>query len=198
HTTTERLRVASALEALPQTSQALRRGDISFSAAREVTRVATADTEAKWLAGAQHKTVREVERLVKGHRLGDSPEDAVDPGAEQHVLRFSVSAETYATFREAVGRLRRESESRFEDDELLLLIARKLLAGPADEGRSSYQIAITTCEQCQRAWQQGHGELVAIDEVVREKAACDAQHIGSVEPSEPSAASATTTPNARP
>src|SRR5690606_26677364 len=88
--------------------------------------------------------------------------------------------------------------SRFEDDELLLLIARKLLAGPADEGRSSYQIAITTCEQCQRAWQQGHGELVAIDEVVREKAACDAQHIGSVEPSEPSAASATTTPNARP
>src|SRR5690606_27997957 len=88
--------------------------------------------------------------------------------------------------------------SRFEDDELLLLIARKLLAGPADEGRSSYQIAITTCEQCQRAWQQGHGELVAIDEVVREKVACDAQHIGSVAPSEPSAASATPTPSGRP
>src|SRR5690606_34792358 len=86
HTTTERLRVASALEALPQTSQALRRGDISFSAARELTRVATADTEAKWLAGAQHKTVREVEQQVKGHRLGDSPEDAVDPSAERYVL----------------------------------------------------------------------------------------------------------------
>lgn len=183
HTTTERLRVASALERLPQTTEALRGGEISFSAVRELTRVATPDTETQWLAGAQHKTVREVEQLVKGHRPGDSPEDAVDARAEQHILRFSVSAETYATFREAVGRLRRESESRFEDDELLLLIARKLLAGPVDEGRSSYQIAITTCEQCKQTWQEGLGELVVVGEAVREKAECDAQHLGPLDPS---------------
>src|SRR5690606_23910520 len=112
------------------------------------------------------------------------------------VLRFAVSAETYATFREAVGHLQRESESRFEDDELLLLIARKLLGGPVDEGRSSYQIAVTTCAKCTRAWQEAQGELVAIDEVVREKAACDAQHIGCIDPSrsiEPTAATDPTT-----
>ena len=62
HTTTERLRVASALEDLPQTTQALRSGEVSFSAVRELTRVATPETEAKWLAGARQKTVREVER----------------------------------------------------------------------------------------------------------------------------------------
>jgi len=193
HTTTERLRVASCLEDLPQTAQALRSGEISFSAARELTRVATPETESKWLAGARQKTVREVERLVKGHRLGDSPEDRADPSAEQHVLRFSVSAETYATFREAVGQLRKESEIRFEDDDLLLLIARKLLGGPSDDGRSSYQLAIFTCEKCQRNWQQAQGDLVEIDDAVREKAACDAQYIGSVDPivvSDPSAASA--------
>src|SRR5690606_3353476 len=89
HTTTERLRVASALEELPQTTQALRSGEVSFSAVRELTRVATPDTEAKWLAGARQRTVREVERLVKGHRPGDSPDDAADPIAEQHVLRFA-------------------------------------------------------------------------------------------------------------
>ena len=200
HTTTDRLRVARALEELPQTGQALRSGEVSFSAVRELTRVATPETEDKWLAGARQKTVREVERLVKGHRLGDSPEDRTDPSAEQHVLRFSVSAETYATFREAVGQLRKESESRFEDDELLLLIARKLLGGPVDEGRSSYQVALFTCEKCQGTWQQARGELVAVDEVVREKATCDGQHIGSVEPSvasAPSAASDPTQPNKR-
>ncbi len=199
HTTTERLRVASCLEDLPQTAQALRSGEISFSAARELTRVATPETESKWLAGARQKTVREVERLVKGHRLGDSPEDRADPSAEQHVLRFSVSAETYATFREAVGQLRKESEIRFEDDDLLLLIARKLLGGPSDDGRSSYQLAIFTCEKCQRNWQQAQGDLVEIDDAVREKAACDAQCIGSVDSivvSDPSAASDPSDPSA--
>ena len=48
--TAERLRVAEALEDLPVASAALEGGDVCWSAVREVSRVATPETEAAWLA----------------------------------------------------------------------------------------------------------------------------------------------------
>ena len=66
--TRERLRVAEALEELPELSRALRDGRSSWSVARELTRVATPETEAEWIAVAQGRTSREVERLVSGRR----------------------------------------------------------------------------------------------------------------------------------
>src|SRR5690348_3304130 len=71
--TQERLRVAEALEALPATARELKAGRVSFSAVREVTRVATPNTEREWLEMAQRRTVRELEQLVSGHRPGSLP-----------------------------------------------------------------------------------------------------------------------------
>src|SRR5690348_5192757 len=45
--TQEKIRVAEALEDLPELSRELHQGSVSFSAARELTRVATAATEGK-------------------------------------------------------------------------------------------------------------------------------------------------------
>src|SRR4051812_40953688 len=45
HAARERMRVARALTALPETTGALARGDRTYSAVRELTRVATAETE---------------------------------------------------------------------------------------------------------------------------------------------------------
>src|SRR5258705_8325863 len=45
HAARERMRVARALTALPETTAALARGDVTYSAVRELTRVATAETE---------------------------------------------------------------------------------------------------------------------------------------------------------
>src|SRR5262245_31308948 len=50
HAARERMRVARALTALPETTRALSRGDLTYSAVRELTRVATAETEDAWLA----------------------------------------------------------------------------------------------------------------------------------------------------
>lgn len=47
--TMEKLRVAEALEGLPATAKALESGEVSWSAVRELTRVATAETERKCL-----------------------------------------------------------------------------------------------------------------------------------------------------
>src|SRR6266446_3069769 len=47
--TEERLRVAEALERLPELDQALRDGRVSWSVARELTRIATEENERAWL-----------------------------------------------------------------------------------------------------------------------------------------------------
>jgi hypothetical protein len=62
----EKLRVAEALERLPELAEALKQGRVCWSALRELTRVATTETEAAWLAAATGRTVRELEKLVSG------------------------------------------------------------------------------------------------------------------------------------
>ncbi len=179
--TQERLRVAEALEGLPELAQALRDGGVSWSAARELTRVATSDNERAWLELARGRTLRQVEELVTGHRPGDAPDDPRDSSLRRHVLRFDVSADTYATFREAMAKLRRDAGSPLDDDASLLLLARQILGGPTEEGRASYQLALTICEACGRGWQQGCGELVEVGSEIAEMAQCDAQHLGRMD-----------------
>jgi hypothetical protein len=175
--TFEKLRVAEALEGLPQLAQALRDGNASWSILRELTRVATRPTERDWLEASRGRTVREVEKLVSGHRPGDLPGGAKDLRAERHVMRFEVSGEVLATFREALVKLRRDAGGSLDDDAALLQMARQVLGGPTDDGRASYQVAIAVCEACARATQTGQGEALRIPAEVAEMAGCDAQQI---------------------
>jgi hypothetical protein len=177
--THEKLRVAEALESLPELAVALEKGQASWSSVRELTRVATANTEQKWLDAARGRTVREVERMVSGRKRGSLPTDPADPMAERHVLRFEVSGEVLATFRDAMAKLRREAGGALDDDAALLLMARQVLGGPTDEGRASYQVELTLCEACQKAWQHGHGEAIDVGAEVAEMASCDAQRLAT-------------------
>ena len=86
--TREKLRVAEALEALPQSARALEQGALSWCAMRELTRVATGDTEAAWLEAARGKTTRELERLVAGRQPGELPLPTEPQPPRRHVLRF--------------------------------------------------------------------------------------------------------------
>src|SRR6187399_2521401 len=178
--TQEKLRVAEALEELPETARDLQTGAISFSLARELTRVATPSTEQQWLEAARGRTVREVEHLVSGHRPGGLPDDVPDADLKRHVLRLELSGEVFATFREAMGKIRRDAGESLDDNAAILLLCRQALGGPKDPGRSSYQIALTVCESCRRATQQGRGELIEVGPEIVEMAECDGQHIGHV------------------
>lgn len=140
--TEEKLRVAETLEHLPELDSALQEGALCWSAVRELTRVATAENENQWLAVARGKTQRQIEQLVAGRKPGDGPDAPAGP--MKHVLRFEVSAETLATFRDAMAKLRRMASESLDDDAALLLLARKVLGGPGDDGRSNYQIAVTS------------------------------------------------------
>src|SRR5260221_6298049 len=178
--TSERLRVAEALELLPEIDQALRDGAVSWSTARELTRVAVSENEHDWLRVAKGRTIRQVEELVSGHKLGDGPGNRTDASSRMHVLRLEVSAETFATFREAMGKIRREAGGPLDEDAALFLIALHVLAGPTDAGRATYQIALTVCDTCGRGWQQGLGEAIEVGSDIVKMACCDAQHLGRI------------------
>lgn len=64
----EKVRVARALPALPRVSDALRRGVISYSKVRALTRVATPETEEDLLDLALAGTAAHVERIVRAYR----------------------------------------------------------------------------------------------------------------------------------
>ncbi|MGV8118588.1 MAG: HNH endonuclease [Candidatus Xenobiia bacterium LiM19] len=73
HTIAEILRTGKALVQLPLISEAYEKGQISSSHIREISRVATEETDRFWCDTARGKTVREVEKLVAFTPKGGLP-----------------------------------------------------------------------------------------------------------------------------
>jgi hypothetical protein len=190
----DKLRTAEALEELPELTRSLAEGVVMWSAVRELARVATAETEREWLEAARGRSVHDIERMVSGQARGARPADEPDYGKRRCALRFEVSAETFATFREAMKALRQKSNQALDDDSALLLMAREVLGGPTDEGRSSYQIAVTTCDRCRRGFQDACGDVTELDASIVEMAQCDTQHVGDVASEAPRSLKSDTTP----
>ncbi len=150
----DRLRVARALGSLPRLTAALSGGQLVYSAVRELTRVATPATEAGWVSAANGKTVRQLEELVAGHRPGDNPDDPPVPEVRTHVIRFELSAETFALLRQTRTVLDDEHGSNLPEDQFVAALCRAVLDGaPATEptGRAKFQIAVTCASAAARA-----------------------------------------------
>jgi hypothetical protein len=194
----DRLRVAKAIEELPVIADALTQGDLSFSAAKELTRVATPETEEQWLEAASDKNVREVEELVSGRTRGDTPDTPPDPRRRMTVLRYDVRAETRVLERQVRALLDRERGERLDDDAFITAVFRRILelGSATDDGsdvkvvgkqrvapseRAAYQVAVTVCSACKRGWQDGGGLTVEMSPAAVDTAVCDAEHIGSLE-----------------
>jgi len=72
----EKVRVARALGTLPRLAAALARGELSYSKVRELTRVATPETEERLLTVGRAGTAQHVERIVRGWRRVDRHAEA--------------------------------------------------------------------------------------------------------------------------
>jgi hypothetical protein len=192
-TANERLRVARALAELPEIEAALGRGELQFSAVKEVTRVATAETEREWLDAVVGKSLRMVEQLVAGKTRGDRPDDPARPEARRRIVILELDAEVYARLREVRARLADEDGRRLDDNALVRVLCDAVESG-AEPGAAKYQVAIAQCPACKQAWQDGGGERIAIDAATFDRACCDAQHIGSLDAAEPTRATQTVPP----
>ena len=67
-TARERVRVARKLAELPLVDEALRRGAMSYSQARAITRVATAEQEAVWIEHAKHMPASQLDTLCRSYQ----------------------------------------------------------------------------------------------------------------------------------
>ena len=86
----ERVRAARALVKLPGISASMSRGELSFSKVRALSRVATAENESDLLELARGCTGAQLERVVRGFKLG-SRQDETDREKERFESRtFSV------------------------------------------------------------------------------------------------------------
>ena len=179
-TALERLRVADALAALPAINEALACGRVSYSTVRELSRVATAETEQAWLAAVAGKTVREVEAMVAGRAPGDDPGTPPDPDLEPRRLRLDLSPDVYARFLAARRQLEEDCGERLSDDDVMASLCDAVLA-PADGRGPRTQIAVTVCADCDRAWHDAAGQTIEVAAAAVERARCDAQHVGRVD-----------------
>jgi len=85
----EKVRVARALEHLPKVSAAMATGRLSYSKAREITRVATRATEDYLLMIADHGTAQHVENLVRAYRRCQEAEELSREARQQETRRVS-------------------------------------------------------------------------------------------------------------
>ncbi len=83
----EKVRVARALGALPLLAAAMRRGEVSYSKVRALTRIATLANEQDLLSFARAGTAAHVERLVRGMRRVDGLV-AGDGEQRRHAARY--------------------------------------------------------------------------------------------------------------
>jgi hypothetical protein len=179
----EKLRVARALETLPATAEALRSGEQSWSAVRELTRVATPETEAEWIAFSRGRTVRQLERKVALHQRGDAPQS---PRLHAHAPRrvvFEVAPEDLSVVRAAMDVVWQELGGGKESPtpgKLLVAMAEVVLGKRAVES-AAYQTSVTICAGCSRTWQRAGGEQVEVSDAVASCARCDGEVVGLAE-----------------
>ncbi len=91
-TAREKVRVARALEGLPQISDTFRQGKVSYSKVRAMTRIATPENEGYLLYIAENGTASDVESLVRAYRRasrGEDLEEARQPREERYLDMYT-------------------------------------------------------------------------------------------------------------
>jgi hypothetical protein len=105
-----------------------------------------------------------------------------------HVVRFELSAETFALMRQTRCVLNDEHGTNLPDDALVAAMCSAVLDGSETSeptGRAKFQIALTVCERCNQGWQEGGGAHIPVGADAVERAMCDAQHLGSTDRATP-------------
>jgi hypothetical protein len=160
---------------------------MSWASVRELTRVATAETEERWLDAIEDKRAAQVQKMVKGLKKGALPGDRQDPKLMTEWVGLEVPAAVAAMWRQMRIALDDEAGRRLTDAELCEEIAKRAtteVRAPGEVPRPGVQIAITTCRQCKQAHQVGPGVENAISVSDYERALCDSVFIGDLESDE--------------
>jgi len=92
----ERVRIARALGTLPILSGALKRGDLSYTKVRALTRIATPENEARLLTMGRTNTAEQIGRIVRGRRM-------LDGAAERREAKRQHESRALSAYRDESG-----------------------------------------------------------------------------------------------
>jgi len=180
-TAMERLRVAKELGELRGLEEELCHGRLSWSAAKELSRVMTPATEAAWLARARGKNLRDIEELVAGRKKGDDPDAKQDPDLMTRKLVVELPQRIDALVQQCRAAAADELGHHIDDAHLIEMLCRCFLLQPtAASGKPAppaHRIVIHRCDDCARAWQEGRGRRVQIEPDDLRLAECDADMV---------------------
>ena len=111
-TARERVRVARKLAELPLIDEELRRGAMSYSQARAITRVATADNEELWVGYAKHMPASQLDTLCRSYQNVQAYDQA--HGSEAGAMAGAVAAAHVAAQRTVTRRILDNGMVKFE------------------------------------------------------------------------------------
>ncbi len=180
-------RLAEDLERLPRLKEAVTRGEIGWTKAQQVARVATPASEARWVQTAATVGRRELAQEVKKARLRARARRAMTPAAEAAAdppttVSFRLDGLQLARYEALIERAYKLGlVPRGASREEVLLSALEALTEGGDlcrhksrKSRSPIQIVVRRCPDCeQAAVVTGHGEK-PLTRAQAEAAACDA------------------------
>ena len=168
----ERVRIARALGDLPRISAAMKRGELSYSKVRALTRVARPDTEETLLGAARTGTAAHVEQIVRAWRRIDRSVEAADDELRDAssevtthvdengmvVIRGRLAPEAGEVLRKALKAAGEKLYAPEQKDrpsagkvraDALVLVAESALRGGLDPGSSGdrYQVVVHVNEE---------------------------------------------------
>jgi cobalamin biosynthesis protein CbiG len=177
HVASERVRVAEALYAMPALEHALGENELSYSAVRAISRIATNRTEAEWIAACRGKNQRQIEELLAEREVGDRPGAPRKPELrpKDRVYR-GITPATEAAIEIARRELQEELGERLDDNQLLALLATRHRGG-SPRKKAAAQVAVTVCPSCQVGRQIAGNRQIALRPEELARVFCDAQWI---------------------
>jgi hypothetical protein len=178
-TAQEKLRVAKELGELTALEGELEAGNLPYSIVRELTRIATPQTEAAWIDTARGRNYRQVEQMLAGRKKGDEPADAPDPSLIEHDVTWKLDAATRALLRETRRYLQNELGHAIDDKTFVEMLCRRATEESTSQAaatvpRPRIMNHITTSRACKKAVQHGAGVAFELTKQQIERAACDA------------------------
>jgi hypothetical protein len=97
----DRMRVAEAMERVPELARALNARQLTYSAVRELSRVVTPGTIHAWLHVGIGRTARQIVQLVAGRCSGDLPDSPRRRERRPQPVRFTVPASVAGLYEQA-------------------------------------------------------------------------------------------------
>jgi len=176
--TSQFVRLTGAREELPRLRQSVAAGELGWTKAREVAKVATPESEERWIAEAERSSSRKLEQTVQAARkqacqaplaAGQSALDLADSLVDPLPTDVPIAActnyttEQYARYEALLETIRKrgnrkDSSVRGMDRAELILAALNDLAEILAQGAETkapssppYQVVVYTCQKCGKA-----------------------------------------------